>query len=53
MNPDCLAAFSLNWTIRCSSPIETVHSISQHSWECSWRWLCTNTVATSGSSPTA
>ncbi len=52
-NPDCLAAFSLNCTMRWSSPVDTVHSMIQQSWECSGRWLWTNTVATSGSSPTA
>ncbi len=35
MKPPCLADFSLNWTMRCSSPTETVHSMIQHSWECS------------------
>ena len=52
-SPDCLADFSLNWVMRCSSPIETVHSISQASWGCSGTWLCTNSVQTSGSSPAA
>ncbi len=52
-SPSRLADFSLNWIIRDSSPYDTVHSMIQHSWVCSGTCDCTNTVATSGSSPTA
>ena len=52
-SPARLADLSLNCVIRDSSPKLTLHSISHASWECSGTWLCTNTVATSGSRPTA
>ena len=48
-----LADLSLNCVIRDSSPNDTVHSITHASWVCSGTWLCTNTVATSGSRPMA
>ena len=44
---------SLNCVIRDNSPYETVHSIIQERVVCSTTWLCTKTVATSGSRPTA
>ena len=52
-SPSRLADLSLNWVIRDSSPKLTLHSITHASWLCSGTWLCTKTVATSGSSPTA
>ena len=47
------ADLSLNCVMRCSSPIDAVHSRSQASRACSGTWLCTNSVQTSGSSPQA
>ena len=44
---------SLNCVMRCSSPIDAVHSSSQVSRVCSATWLWTNSVHTSGSSPQA
>ena len=48
-----LADLSLNCVMRDSSPKLTVHSMIHASWLCSGTWLCTKTVATSGSRPMA
>ena len=47
------ADFSLNATMRASSPIVPMQLKSQASSACSCTWLCTNTIARSGSSPEA
>ena len=47
------ADFSLNATMRSSSPITATQLKSQASSACSCTWLCTNTIARSGSRPEA